>query len=234
MKKRNQTVWIPWLFLLLGALALVLRMGLYAGAEDDRALLVPGHPLEICLWIAAAAAVLGAAVLSRRGNPGVPTGKRGALGSGILIAGVILTLLDSREMLPAGALGILYCIVSGAAVGALGYQAGKLLAGKEPFFGTYAMLCLYFSVQMVVAYQGWSEHPQLQDYVFGLFALLCGALLAYYRGAQLVKLPGKNRSALLGLLGIFCAMAALYRGHFPWLYAAEAVWMTVECMGEPA
>lgn len=218
---------ISWIYFLLGALGLVLRLGLYAAAEDDRALLVPGHPLAICLWIVTAAAVIGAAVLTRRMECTVPTGLRGAAANGVLLLGMLLTLLAGIAAV-SGALGIVYAVLGGAAVGAVGYQTGKLLAKKRPFFGSYAMACLFFCIQLVVAYQGWSEHPQIQDYVFGLFSLLSGVFFAYYRGAALAELKGRNFGAPLGLLGIFFSLTAIPRGHYPWLYCAEAIWLLLE------
>ena len=56
MKLRKNPAVLPCLALLLGLVALGLRLALYRVGVDEKGLLTPGSPLEIGVWIVTAGA----------------------------------------------------------------------------------------------------------------------------------------------------------------------------------
>ena len=57
---------LPVLAAILGSAAGVLRAALLLLGTDEKGLLIPGHPLDILVWVITAAAILGVAALVRK------------------------------------------------------------------------------------------------------------------------------------------------------------------------
>lgn len=227
MKKRSDLKYLPFLYILLGLLAAGLRLMLYAAATDDRGLLTPMHPLWIALTALTVLAAIGAVLMPRFSRIANAHGVAGGLSSTAFAVGLLYCLLTE----PAGNSPVLASIhrVLGvaAALGLIGL-AFLYLLHRPPYFLMYCLVCLFLCIQMVMFYQLWSEHPQLQDYVYGLGAVLCMVLFVYQRAAAGAGLPESRLTAAFGLMGIFFCLSSLPQGEQPVLFAAGALWLTGE------
>lgn len=227
MKKRSDLKYLPFIYVLLGLLALGLRLGLYAAASDDRGLLTAGHPLTIVLLIVTVLAAVGAVLLTRFCRIGDARGPVPAAGATAFGVALLYCLLTAR----AGAspmITLVHRVLGVTAAMALITLALLYLMRRPPYFLLYALVCLFLCVQMVMFYQLWSEHPQLQDYVFALGSVLTTVLFVYYRGSAKAGLSAHRATSALGLMGIFFSLAAIPQSEQAVFFAAAALWLTGE------
>lgn len=229
MKKLREPNKLPCLMLGMGGIALVLRRLLYAVAVDEKNLLIAGHPLELLLWLATAAAV--AIVIagvwpldgSERYADNFPPSVAGAVGAFVLAAGIFLSVVRAGAAVP---------VVLNRLRGILGYLAAASMVivgicriqGRRPFFGFHGLVCVFFAIHMVSHYKTWSGDPQLQDYVFSASACVTLMLFAFYQTAFDVD-SGRRRMQLgMGLMTVYLCCAAVYRSAYPLLYLTGGVW----------
>lgn len=220
----------PLLGLALGLVGAGCRFLLYALGMDEKGLLVPGHPAAIALWVVTAAAVLAAvlaAMTFREDNKAPDETCRSipeALGTAVMALGVLSTLLLPENNGIATLLR-LHRILSVLAFFCLLAAAVFRLMGKPVPFGCYAGAAVFFFVHVVTRYRAWSGNPQMADYLHALGAGLCLSLVSYYETALVVGLGGRRQRFALGILGIFCCVAAAARGEYPALHLCGAVWI---------
>ena len=220
----------PLLGLALGLVGAGCRFLLYALGMDEKGLLVPGHPAAIALWVVTAAAVLAAvlaAMTFREDNKAPDETCRSipeALGTTVMALGVLSTLLLPENNGIATLLR-LHRILSVLAFFCLLAAAVFRLMGKPVPFGCYAGAAVFFFVHVVTRYRAWSGDPQMADYLHALGAGLCLSLVSYYETALVVGLGGRRQRFALGILGIFCCVAAAARGEYPALHLCGAVWI---------
>lgn len=223
MKEKRILVVLP---VAAGLLAAGLRTLLYGVALDKKGLLAAGHPLTYALW-AVAFCGAGAMVVSawrQKDIPGSEAEKSvpAAVGDWLLAVGIVLPGDTAVSQLPA--LNTIYLAVRCAAVAALIVAGVCRLRGKQPSFGFYAVTSVFFAVHMVMRYQTWSSHPQMQDYVFALLGCIFLALLAYYRTAAAVDMDKPRLRLAFGMLACCCCCAAIPYGEFRLLYLTGGVW----------
>jgi len=226
--KQKQTNILPLLMGALGLLTWGLRTALYAAALDEKNLLRSGHVLSYMVWAvtAAAVAVAAAGALRQRGSekyadhfgPNVP----GAAGAAVL--GIALGITVFAMGTPFTLLEKLRFAAGVACVPGMLYVAVCRLRGKQPLFLCHSLLCVFLALYLVSHYRLWSGNPQLQDYVFGMLALVVLALFSYQQAAFDVDSGKPKLQLLTGLLSGFLCTAALCRTEYPWLYVAGAVW----------
>lgn len=220
----------PLLGLALGLVGAGCRFLLYALGMDEKGLLVPGHPAAIALWVVTAAAVLAAvlaAMTFREDNKAPDETCRSipeALGTAVMALGVLSTLILPENNGIATLLR-LHRILSVLAFFCLLAAAMFRLMGKPVPFGCYAGAAVFFFVHVVTRYRAWSGNPQMADYLHALGAGLCLSLVSYYETALVVGLGGRRQRFALGILGIFCCVAAAARGEYPALHLCGAVWI---------
>lgn len=220
----------PLLGLALGLVGAGCRFLLYALGMDEKGLLVPGHPAAIALWVVTAAAVLAAvlaAMTFREDNKAPDETCRSipeALGTAVMALGVLSTLLLPENNGIATLLR-LHRILSVLAFFCLLAAAVFRLMGKPVPFGCYAGAAVFFFVHVVTRYRAWSGNPQMADYLHALGAGLCLSLVSYYETALVVGLGGRRQRFALGILGIFCCVAAAARGEYPLMHLCGAVWI---------
>lgn len=214
----------------LGAAAAVLRTGLYTLGVDEKNLIASGHLLEILVWIVTAAALglLVFLVLPLKGSNRYEDNFRPSLlraaGSIVLAVGIAASSLshwdDGRTSsdLIRNALGIL------SSAGMV-WVALCRVRGHKPFFLCHALVCMYCCAYLLGQYRIWSSNPQLQDYVFFLMGCVCMGLYSYQQAAFDVGLGGRRKLLLYGLVGGFCAIAAVYGAYDLPLTVCGAVWM---------
>ena len=229
MKLRKNPAVLPGLVLLLGLGALGLRLALYRLCVGDKGLLIPGHPLELGVWILTGAAAL-LAVLSG----GSPREKRypaaEALGELLAAVSILLTLPESIHSL-VSALEVIRLALSAVACVGLGWAAVSRLRGGRPSVLCYGLACMFFAMNVVCCYRGWVSHPQLQDYLFPLVGGLAMMVFAYLR-----CVPEKYRTRrVVGLLGGFLCIAAVAKVSYWPMYLGCGLWMltNADAPGEP-
>lgn len=228
MKKYLDSKYLPVLIAICGGIGMVLRLQLYAAAVDEKGLLIPGHPLELLL-AGLTAAVLVKIVLalwplygSVRYEDNFPASKTAAAGAVAAAAGIVLTvLLEEASYTRLGYAWKLAGLVCGPCLVLTAYCR---LQGRKPHFLLHGGVCVFFLLHMICNYQTWSVNPQLQDYLFPLFASVGMLMFSYYQTAFAVG-SGKRRKMLaVGLGGGYFALVALSGSEAPLLYGGCAAW----------
>lgn len=219
-----------------GALGLVLRLGLYRLALDEKGLLIPGHPLAVALVLTGVGCLAFALAAGKRlaGSDrfvhNFDPSPAGAAGHGVLAVCLLLTAL-LQPPLVAGNLGRIWQGLGLAAPVCLVIAARARFQGKPAFFLLHMVLCLYFVFHVVNQYRGWSADPQLLDYLFPLMASISLILFAYYQTAFDVD-NGRRRPMLVwGILGIFLCMSSLPGSAEPLVYGGGAVYLATNLCG---
>lgn len=211
----------------LGILALLARIALYLLGRDEKGLLISGHPLELLVWAATAAAILilafvwkldGSARYAHNFAPSVPA----AIGSFALAGGItVCVILSGGTGLW---LGLLSRITGFLAIPAIVWAGLCRYRGKRPFFLLHALVCLYLMLYLVNHYQTWSSRPQMQDWFFSMLGILFLALFGYYQTTFDVNMGKRRMQLCTGLLaGFFCIAAAAGGEDVP-LYIGGAAW----------
>lgn len=220
---------LPALTAALGGIGLVLRRVLYAVAVDEKNLLRSGHVLELLVWLVtiAAAVVIIAGVRKQAGSgryeDNFGASLMGALGAAALAVGVFLTALT--DGLAISGLEQIRDMLGFAAAAALMAIAVFRWKGKKPFFALHAVVCVFFAIHLVSCYRGWSSNPQIQDYVFTLFACV-GLMLFAYQQASFDVDAGKRRALLgVGLMTAFACFVAVSGTKYTVMYLAGGIWI---------
>lgn len=226
MKKQS----LPALAGLLAAAGYFLRRLVYTGAVDEKNLLVRGHPLVLALWVLTAAALAVIAVLALREKKGselyaenFSQSAAAFFGHGMMAAGVLVTVLLNDAVMP-GLLGLLWKWLGWATPVCLLLAGAARLRGKVPFFGFYAVACLFFAVHVVNHYQAWCSNPQLTDYFFALMAMVALTLFAYQQAAFAADSGDRRMLTLLGLGAVYLSGTELAAGAYPYLYIGCILW----------
>ena len=211
----------------LGLAALVLRRMLYHSAVDARGLLLRHHPLEIVLWLVTLSAVvlvlLGLReVRNIRGySRNYPSAGLSAAGSGIMALGLALTAVTGRS---AGTLSRLDFLMGLAAAGAMAAVTVCRIRRSKPYFLLHGVVCLFFAFHLIGRYRAWCGDPQLQDYVYSLFACVALMLFSYHQAAFDGGCGQRRHQLTTGLLAVFFCLTALSRTENPILYLSGAIW----------
>lgn len=228
MYARTSKKSLPWLALVLGIIGLVLRQSLYALAVDSRGLLVPFHPLEIALWCLTAAA-LGYLIWSawtQGGEPdyeaNFPPSLTAAAGHVLAGAGILATVLLSGPQ--TGGVGGLWRLLGFLACPCLAAAGICRGMGKKPFFLLHMVPCLFLMLHIVAHYRLWSSDPQLQDYVFSLFACLSLMLFAFYNGAYDADICHRRMQLGTGLAAVYLCTVCLTSDAGLWLNLGGIAW----------
>lgn len=228
MKRTFSYRLLPLLFAGLGCIGFVLRLALFS-LEAPSGLLPQGHPLHIAVLILSGAAInlalyfvkpLGGSATYRLNFPASRTAALGAGFAGLLLLPVVFDILQDAS----SRLIILWAVLGFVAALCLIFTGWCHWTGRRPYFLLHGTVCLFFAIHMVCQYQLWSGKPQVEDYLFPLFACVFLSLTAYHRMAFDVRM-GKRRTLLFcGLTaGFFCICALAGEGG-KWFYLAGAVW----------
>lgn len=229
MKNLLKPTNLPALTAALGGIGLVLRRVLYALAVDEKNLLQSGHVLELLVWLVTiAAAVLVIAGVRKQAGSGhyednFGASLMGALGAAALAVGVFLTAL--ADGLAISGLEQIRDILGIAAAAALMVIAAFRWKGRKPFFALHTVVCVFFAIHLVSCYRGWSSNPQIQDYVFTLFACIGLMLFAYQQASFDVDIGKRKFSLGVGLLTAFACFVSLSGTDNPVLYLTGGIWI---------
>ncbi len=229
MKNLLKTEALPLQVLLLGALAALLRTGLYLTAMDERGLVNNGHLFGWLLWLLCAGTV--ALILltcrkqkgSNRYGDNFPAGLLPAAGCWVMAVGVVLTVFAGNSMPRTGLVRVwqLCGLLSGAG---LVWAGMSRLQGRRPFVGVHAVLCLFLALQMVSRYPAWSGEPQSIHWVFSMLGAVGLTLTAYHHSA--FGAGAGHRRMLLGvsLLTVLFCLVALAHTEYLALYLCGGFW----------
>ena len=213
---------LPVAVVLFGLACLAFRFGLYAVALDEKNLL-RSHPLAYLLW---AAAALGAALIvatvwklegSARYEDNFAASPAAAFGSFLLAGGIGLTVFTGEAPM-SGLPGQAWLVLGLLSLPMLVWAGLCRLRGKAPFFLTHGAPSLFLLLHIINRYQSWCANPQLNDYVFDLFALMTLAFFLYYTAAFAANCGNRRMQLGFGLLALLFGIGALSGGEAPFLY----------------
>lgn len=237
MKKNNKGRLVPFLVLLCGILALVLRRRLYLTALDHKGLLLRGNILEITLFVLTAGVLLLLLLTRGTGSGTVRYEDHGVLaaaGHAAMAVGIVHTVLTGVPSMT-GYLEMFRRWLGLASPVCLLLAGGCRLFGRKPFFLLHVVPCLFLLVQVVSSYQTWSGNPQLQDYLFGLLGALALAVFAYHTAALEADCTDSRMVRFFGLAAVYLCLAELGWTSLPLLYLGGALWaLTGMCKIAPA
>lgn len=230
MKRSVSYKRLPWLSAALGGIVAIARFGLYT-LENSSGLLPHRHPLHsLSLAVAACALVLiGVSVRNLSGTdaykPNFPFSRNRAQSS--FLAGLVLLPVMSRILgSAAGSLELVWAVMGFAACGLFLATAYFQMKGEKPHFLLYFGICLFLVVHTVCCYRIWSGNPQVEDYIFSVFACVFLTLFAYHKTVFSAG-AGKRRMTLYtGLMAMFFCAAALVGPDDGQFYAAGFLWAT--------
>lgn len=216
-----------------GIAALILRRMLYALATDEKGLLISNHPLAFALWaVVLAGALLILTSVQKLGGSGAyednfSASTGASLGHALMGCAVLTIVLQGSFSLP-GVIAVIWRLLGFAAAPAMIWAGIRRKKGQQPFFGTYALVCLFLLVYLVSRYQSWSGNPQLQDYIFDLLATVALVLFSYHTAAFGAGMGKRRMQLTFGLLTILLCSVVLSGGENPILYVGGAVWAATD------
>lgn len=233
MKGNTGSPKLPMLALLLGMAGLVLRTALYRTAVDVKGLLMQNHPLELAL-AALTAAVLVAIVLTVRTRRDerdyedlYAVNLPAAVGNVAAGAGILVTVLGTMPEM-GSYLETAWHYLGLAAPACLLLAGITKALGKKPFFLLHVVACLFFLLHIIIHYQIWSSHPQMQDYIFSLLGVMMLMFFSFYTAALEAGCGSPRMMTGMGLAAIYLCSAELARSSCPWLYLGGIAWVLTD------
>ena len=229
MKKFLKPANLPLFVLAAGIIGIALRFWLLSTGIDNKGLLVTGHPAGILLWllagITAVVVILGCLPLAEANKYtfNFPPSPVGAVGEGILALGIlavsILSLLNAHD-----SLSTITSIAGLLSVIPLAFCAFCRFRGVKPMFLLHSLACIFWVLRLVSLYRVWSPEPQLQSYIFQLFANVFMMLSFYQRTAFDVGVGNRRSHAATHLATVFFCCLAMIGSQDWFLYIACALW----------
>lgn len=219
---------IPGTITIMGAASCALRFCLYLLATDEKGLLIPNHPLEICVWaVTAAAAVLIVLQTWKQADmcpyaDNFPGSAASAVGCLLFALGICLTVLSNRYAF--SVLERLRNLTGLLSIPALLYLAVCRWKGNRPGFVFHGAVCLHLVLYTTSFYSTWSRHPQLQDSFFPMMGCIFLALFSYYQTAFDVDMGSRRMQLATGMAAVFCCIAAVPYSNAAALYLTGALW----------
>ena len=236
--KRTSSFSPPLLSVGLGAVCMLLRLGLYAQKESS-GLLPYAHPLHIASLVIGVLAVflIAVSVMNLKGSgsfaSNFPASRIAACGSffaGLWLLPAAFSILESADT----RIGVAWAVSGFCAVPCLIYNSWCRFTGRRTHFLLHGSLCLFYLLTMLCRYRLWSGNPQIPDYLFPLFGCVFLALATYYR-MQFALGQGQRRALLFcGLTAGFCCIASLAGEGDKQFYLSGALWaLTDLCSIQP-
>lgn len=214
---------------LLAALGFVLRKLVYAGAVDEKNLIIGGHPFVIALWVLTAAVMvlIGISVWKQEEpeafRPDGSASSSAFLGSGMLGVGILLTVVLNPSPM-AGLLGLIWKVLGWISPVCLLLAGFDRMRGRKPFFALYAAPCVFFAVHVVVHYQIWCSNPQFTDYAFALLGTVALSFFSYQQAACAADCGKRKSLRFLGLAAVYLCAVELPGSMYPYLYFGGILW----------
>ena len=233
MHPRKHQMILPCVMLLAGILGMVLRLLLNTDCLDQRQLLPAMHPLGMASGLVAVAALALAFCSARKQEklegdcPDFPGSRLAFLGHLLAALGILLTVAGS---VPAatGGLGLVWKALGFVSVPCLAAAGWFRLRGKQPFFLLHLVPSVFLVVHTITQYQIWSSDPQLLNYIFSLFGIICMLFFTFYYSAYDAGLPWRRRLIFFALASVCLGLMALPGCSYPWLYLGITLWALME------
>lgn len=228
MKKFLKSATIPWFVLIAGGIGIALRYWLLSGT-DDKGLLKAGHPAAILLWvftgITAAVVIYGCLpiVEANKYTYNFPANLISAVSEGLLAVGILISGIVSLCH-NSGSLSITSSIVAFLSVPMLLLCAYYRWKGIKPLFLFHGFACLFWILRLVSLYQHWSPEPQLQNYIFQLFANVFMMLSFYHRTAFDAGSGNRRPHAITHLAAAFFCLLSIVGSKDWYLYCVCTLW----------
>ena len=229
MKKFLKSINLPWFVLAAGIIGIALRFWLLSTGIDKTGLLVSGHPADILLWLLTAATavlvILGCLPLAQANKYAFnfPPSLIAAVGEGLLALGIlvanILALIGSADSLSTAT-----AVVGFLSVAPLALCVFYRWKGIRPTFLLHSFVCIFWVLRLVSLYRVWSPEPQLQNYIFQLFANVFMMLSFYQRTAFDVDCGNRRAHAISHLAAAFFCCLSLIGSRDWFLYGTCALW----------
>lgn len=221
MKKLLNPKILPWFTMGAGGLGLALQLWFRAGI-DEKGLLPASHialPLTYILMALSLAVIF---LCARQLSPVAkysrlfPAGVRRAVGcaacaAGVLYAGIYCLIYSSGL----GIVTFAACLVAAAAMGYLVFLRKK---GGRPAMALHTVLTISFMLFLICNCRNWGSEPQIQSYIFPLFAGVFLMLGGYHSTVSAVRKSSRqwlvfsNQAALL-----FCCLSLAGNNRFFYL-----------------
>ena len=232
MKQIVKPAALPAVVTVAGVAGLLLRYWLYTTGTDDRGLLVSGHMAGILLWALTAVVValvfLGTRFLVKGPKYGFnyPASIPGAIGAGLGAVGILMQA--APDLLGGDRIGVITGVLGILAAAGVGVTAMCRWRGQRVSVIFHVLACVYLMLRLVCLYRVWCADPQLMDYAFSLFAMVCLMLSVYYRACFDAGMGKRRPLAFFHLCAVFFCLAALYGSGSELFYLFTAVWMLTD------
>ena len=229
MKKLLKTTNLPWIVIAAGIIGIALRFWLLATGIDKNGFLIPNHPADMLLWLLTAATATLVVVKclplveANKYSFNFPPSVIGAIGEGFLALGIfvksIFLLIDSVSPLftATAVAGILSAVL-------LALCAFYRWNGTKPAFLLHSFVSIFWVLRLIAFYQLWSPEPQLQNYIFQLFANVFVMLSFYQRTAFDADCGNRRAHAIYHLAAAFFCCLSLAGSEDWFLYGTCAGW----------
>ena len=169
--------------------------------------LLPGWTAVAVIFLLLGAAFAALNALRLRPRCSIPRGGRASAFQ--LLAAAALMLVSGLLSVSAGLLSLLTALIAAASLAGLGLLFLKKISHPLPHLG----LALALVIRLISNFRQWSAIPQVGDYAFRLFALLCAMFAALYHGGLQMGIGKRRFAAFFCTLGLtVCPMAILGSG----------------------
>lgn len=212
MKKCLSPKILPWFTMGAGGLGLVLQLWFRSGI-DGKGLLPASHPALPLTYILIAL-VLAVVFLCARQLPPIgkysrlfPVGIGRAVGCAAAAVGVLYAGLCFLKT--GGGLGIVTFAAGLAAAAAMGFMAFLRLKGGRPAVALHTLLTAFFMLFTVCNCRSWGSEPQVQGYIFPLFACVFLMLTGYHNTVLDVQKGGRARLVFYNQAALFFCCLSL-------------------------
>lgn len=223
MKQHISEQTLPLVSAALGSAGLLLRLALYT-QKAPSGLLPAAHPLHIATVILSIATAVLMLIFVRHANE--PTERKtNVAASGAFFAGLWMLPVAFETLEQAtGRFDIFWALLSFASVPCLMLTAWKQFRGQHPYFGTNAVICLFFITSMLCRYPQWCGNPQVADYLLPLLACVFLSLAAYQRTAFDFQMGNRQNLLFCSLMAEFFCICALAGEGDKRFYLVGALW----------
>ena len=216
-----------------GFLGLCLRALLYRTGFDHKGILSASHPLHLACLVLTAAMALYLSFRTQKSGDDTLCHPRLRFPAGLL--GGCFLLLHGITLIPEleGLLSVLRCALALSGAGAMIITVFPPVRSRRVHMLCHGLICLFFGMDMLCRYRGWSGNPQLPDYCFHVLAGVCLSLCSYHRLAFDTGL-GKHR------IHGYCCLMALYLcllslvGPEGWEFYLGGAFWAAACLSTPA
>ena len=225
MKRFSFHRFLPALAALSGVAGYCLRSELYTLA-DPSGLLPHGHIFHrsaVALSILVAILVSLGTLKEKDTLSSAPR----SLGDGLLAILAGCCLIPEAYYIykvAANPINFLSCVLAFAAIPCLMYVGYCRIRGFHPLVFGNSLVCLFFAFYMVSKTQLWSAQPQIEQYLFPMFACITLSLGGYYRAALDANMCKRKPLLFFSLLALHFCISALPGNDEPWFYVAGALW----------